>query len=154
MSWKFSLQHAKNQWWSNCLINTIADGKKLSFSESNIYCMMNYFDGRFIVYVDVWDGHGNMIFDAHIWYDNGQGEIGRSFENNVIKIFNMNLDTFLPQIKENILEKELMRQFSGENSWLNGSKEGRNSFFLLFMLMRRLLKWSLYLDVRVLRDRL
>ena len=37
----------------NCLINTIADSEKLSFSGSDIYCMMNYFDSRFIVHVDV-----------------------------------------------------------------------------------------------------
>lgn len=94
---------------SNCLINTTVDGKKLSFSESNIYCTINYFDGRFIVCVDVWDGCGNMIFDAHIRYDNSWEGIGRSCENNVIKIFNKNLDAFLPWMKGKFIRKGINR---------------------------------------------
>jgi len=64
------------------------------------------------------------------------------------------LTLFSYRWKENLLEKKSIRQFPGENSWLNKSKEERNSFFLLSMSMRRLPKWSLCLDVRVLRDRL
>jgi len=56
--------------------------------------------------------------------------------------------------KEILSENESMRWFPRENSWLKGSKEGVNSFFLLSMLIRGLFKRLLWLSVSVLRDTL
>jgi len=53
--------------------------------------------------------------------------------------------------KENWSGKESLSQFSKENSWLNGEKEGRN---LLFLFINRLFRQSLCLEVRYLRDKL
>jgi len=56
--------------------------------------------------------------------------------------------------KENQSGKESLSWFPRENFWLNREKEGRNLLFLFSMSINRLFRWSLYLRVRYLMDKL
>ena len=64
------------------------------------------------------------------------------------------LTFFSHEWKEILSENKSIRWFPGENSWLKGSKEGVNLFFLLSMSIRGLFKHLLWLSVSVLRNTL
>jgi len=59
-----------NVYYLDDLIDTVSDSKKFYFCESNIDCMIDSFNDRIIVDMDIsnWDGH--LIFNACIWYYN------------------------------------------------------------------------------------
>ena len=52
------------------LINATSDSKEFRFSAGDKGCMMNYFDQRLVMYVDVQNQSGNIILDAHIGNNN------------------------------------------------------------------------------------
>jgi len=78
---------------------------------------MNYFDNWFIVWIDVQNRGGDMIFDASIRDDNGREGIIESLKSAIIKIFDMTLDVLRVWIKrktiwksifESVFQRELM----------------------------------------------
>jgi len=108
------------------LIDATVNSKKLSFGGSNIYNIMNHFDDRFIVHMNVWNGSSNIVFDAHVRYDNEQGRIIGCFESDIVKIFDMILNIFLSWIKRKSIRIGISKTISWREfviKWIKIRKE-------------------------------
>ena len=64
------------------MIYSISDGKKFSFGEVYIGCMMNCFSNNFLTSMNVEDQGGYIVFDTHcqVWFTPG------------VKVYKMNLE--------------------------------------------------------------
>ena len=51
------------------LVDITSDGEKFSLSAHNVYCMVKSFSDRFVVDMGMWDGSGNVVFNASIHND-------------------------------------------------------------------------------------
>ena len=110
------------------LINAVPDGEKLCLYASHecgiMYCLCK----RPISYVDVWNRHSNIIFDASISYDESCKRWQRVVENYVIEFLCVGFVIFflsflVTKLKEKWLGKISTMWEPGENSWLRGEKD-------------------------------
>jgi len=117
---------------------------------------MDYFDDLFVVNMDIRDGSGNLILYAGVRYYKSNWGVQRGSKSNIVEGSNMCfefLSLYLLEVwKKKQFEKTLMRQWSGVNSLLNGSKEGKNLLNLLSMLTTGPLIFSCCLRVRLFSD--
>ena len=51
------------------LIDTASNGEKLSLGRCNVGCVMNSFDDRSVMDMDVSNKHNNIVLDICIWND-------------------------------------------------------------------------------------
>ena len=100
-----------------------------------VCCMMDHFNDWWVVRVNMSYQSHNVIFDAHVQYYDSGIRICQSIKNNFIKIFKMrpsgiNAPSIWPKKKQ--LENRSTNLLLGENSGLNGSKNLKIPFNLLF----------------------
>ena len=68
-----------------CLIDTISYSEKFSLRASDERGVMNGLDKRAIYRVDMSDGSGNVVFDAHVGYNQSSVQDRRVAKNHFIK---------------------------------------------------------------------
>jgi len=77
------------------LVDSTSDCEELSFSNSDVYYVVNCFDNWSVVWVDMWYGGSNVISYASIWDDHWGMRIIGSTNSNVVKITYMIFDVVL-----------------------------------------------------------
>jgi len=139
---------------TNCLVNTILNGKQFSFSSCNVNCFVNCLDDRSVIWMNVRDWRSYIVLDTGIEYNNGRERVRQCSEYNIIQVFDVILDIRKMWMEIKSIWKRIDEMISWIELLVKKRKEGISLLHLLFKSMRVDFKRSFCLEVRLLMEML